>query len=120
MLLNKYEDFLKNSVSIIEIFSYTISVIIIAISIVYSVVNYVKEYNNPTKAYFDTRLILGESISLALSFLLSVEILKLFYVKSYKQLVMIISLVLLKLIISYYLTSEIKSTPKKFKPSIMS
>jgi len=118
MLLNKYEDFLKNSVSIIEIFSYTISVIIIAVSIVYSVVNYVKEYKNPTKAYFDTRLILGESISLALSFILSVEILKLFYIKSYKQLVMIVSLVLLKLTISYYLTSEIESTPKKFQPSL--
>jgi len=119
MLLNKYEDFLKNSVSIIEIFSYTISVIIIAISIIYSVLNYVKEYNNPTKAYFHTRLILGESISLALSFILSVEILKLFYVKSYKQLVMIVSLVLLKLTISYYLTTEIETTPKIFQPKQM-
>jgi len=116
MVLNRYEDFLKNSISIIEVFSYTISVIIIAISIVYSVFNYVKEYTNPTKAYFDTRLILGESISLALSFILSIEILKLFYIKNYKQLVMIASLVLLKLIISYYLTVEIENIPKQFKP----
>jgi uncharacterized membrane protein len=116
MLLNRYEDFLKKTVSIIEVFSYTISIIIIAISIVYSVLNYIKEYANPTKAYFDTRLILGESISLALSFILSVEILKLFYIKSYRQLVMLASLVLLKLIISYYLTVEIESTPKQFKP----
>ena len=101
--LNKYEDFLKSSVLIIEVFTYTISVIIIALSIVFSVLNYIKEFNHPTRAFYDTRLILGESVSLALSFILSVEILRLFYVKTYKQLVMIVSLCLLKLIISYFL-----------------
>ena len=111
-LLNNYDDFLKNTVTIIEVFVYTISIIIIVLSIIISVVNYAREFNRPTKAFYDTRLILGQSVSLALSFILSVEILRLFYVKTYKQLIMIISLCSLKLLISYFLSYEIDTTPK--------
>ena len=113
IFLNNYENFLKNSVLAIEVFTYTISIIIIGLSIIYSVLNYVKEFHNPTKAFYDTRLILGESVELALSFILCVEILKLFYVKTYKQLVMIVSLCLLKLTITYFLSYEIKTSPPK-------
>ena len=102
-LLNNYDGFLKNTITIIEALAYTIAIIIISFSILKSIVNYIKEYNNPVRDFYDTRLILGESLSLALTFILSVEVLKLFYIKSYKQLVMIVSLVLLKLLISYYL-----------------
>ena len=112
LLLNNFNDFLQDVVSIIQIFAYTISVIIIGLSIINSVVNYIQEYNYPTKAFYDTRLILGESITLALSFILSIEVLKLFYVKNYKQLIIIVTLVLLKLGISYFLDYEIRSTPK--------
>jgi uncharacterized membrane protein len=112
-----YENYLKNSVEIIEIFTYTISVIIILLSVFYSIFTLGKEINNYEKAFNDTRLILGESISLALSFILSVEILKIFYIKTYKQLVIIASLTLLKLVINYYLLNEIeKDKPQKPKP----
>ena len=111
-LLNNYDGFLKNTITVIEALAYTIAIIIISFSIFKSIVNYIQEYNNPVKDFYDTRLILGESLSLALTFILSVEVLKLFYIKSYKQLVMIVSLVLLKLLISYFLEYEIKTTPK--------
>jgi uncharacterized membrane protein len=39
---------------------------------------------------------------------LAVEILKIFYIKTYKQLVIIVALTLLKLVINYFLTLEIK------------
>lgn len=110
--LESYENFLKGSVTVIEIFSYTISVIIIGISVIYSVFTYISEYKHPQLAFSDAKLILGESIALALSFILSIEILKIFYIKTYKQLVIIVSLTLLKLTINYFLLNEIQQTVK--------
>ena len=110
--LESYENFIKGSVTIIEIFSYTISVIIIGVSVVYSVFIYITEYKQPEIALADTKLILGESIALALSFILAIEILKIFYIKTYKQLIIIISLTLLKLTINYFLLNEIEKTIK--------
>jgi uncharacterized membrane protein len=111
--LNNYENFLKNSVLIIEVFTYTISVIIISISVIYSAFIYIYEYKNIQQAFEDSRLFLGESISLSLSFILAVEILKIFYIKSYKQLIIIVSLTLLKLTINYFLLNEIDKVTKK-------
>jgi uncharacterized membrane protein len=110
--LESYENFLKGTVTIIEIFAYTISVIIIGISVVYSLFTYITEYKHPQIAFADTKLILGQSIALALSFILSIEILKIFYIKTYKQLVIIVSLTLLKLTINYFLLNEIEKTIK--------
>ena len=111
--LNNYENFLKNSVLIIEVFTYTISVIIISISVIYSAFIYIYEYKNIQQAFEDSGLFLGESISLSLSFILAVEILKIFYIKSYKQLIIIVSLTLLKLTINYFLLNEIDKVTKK-------
>ena len=109
-----YNDGLKKTITFIELFTYTIAVIIISLGILKSIINYIKEYNTPNKDFYDTRLILGQTISLSLTFILSIEILKLIYIKSYKQLVIIISVVLLKLVISFYLEYEFKTT-KEFK-----
>ena len=105
--LHNYEVFLKDTVTVVEIFTYTISVIIISLSIIYSIGIYFYEFRYPEKAFDDIRLYLGESISLALSFILAVEILKVFYIKTYKQLVIVVSLTLLKLVINHYLLNEI-------------
>ena len=112
LILNSYENLLKKFVSLIEIFTYTISVILISVSVVYSACNFIYEYKNIQQAFDDSRLILGESIALALSFILAVEILKIFYIKSYKQLVIICALTLLKLTINYFLLNEIDKTIK--------
>jgi hypothetical protein len=47
-----------------------------------------------------------KQISLLLSFVLAIEILKIFYVRSYRQLVIVASLGLLKLTISYFISEE--------------
>ena len=106
--IETYNKNLKNVVNVIEIFTYTISVIIVSISIIYSIFIFGKEINNFDLAFNDIRFALGESVSLALTFILAVEILKIFYIKTYKQLVIIVALTLLKLVINYFLTIEIK------------
>ena len=111
-LLNRYEKFLQKIVSTVEIIAYSFSVIIITISIFVSIFIYIREYKNPEKSFVDTRINLGEAISLALSFILSVEILKIFYIKTYKQLIIVASVTLLKLTINKYLLQEINDALK--------
>ena len=113
--LKSYENLLQKIVSVIEILAYSFSVIIITISIFVSIFIYIIEYKNPQKSFLDTRIYLGESISLALSFILSVEILKIFYVKTYKQLIIVASVTLLKLTINKYLLEEINTAIKNKK-----
>lgn len=105
-IIKKYDFFLQDVISYLEILVYTISIIIISSSVFKSSYIYITEIQNPEKAYNDTKLKLGESILLALSFLLCIEILKLFYIKSYKQLVIVGTLVLLKLLITYFIGFE--------------
>lgn len=105
-----YNKFLQMIVSRIEIITYTISILIILTSIIYSVYIYITELHTPQKAFIDTKINLAESVSLALSFLLCVEVLKLYYIKNYKQLIIVVGLVLLKLLISYFLNYEIATS----------
>ena len=113
--LNGYEKFLQKIVSFVEIVAYSFSVIIITISIIVSIFIYIMEYKNPERSFVDTRINLGEAISLALSFILSVEILKIFYIKTYKQLIIVASVTLLKLTINKFLLEEIDDAIKNKK-----
>ena len=106
-VIQKYETFLQNGIFIVETFAYTISFIIITVNIFRAVIIYINEYANFIKAYKDARLVLGESVSLALAFILGVEVLKLFFIKTYKQLVIVISLVCIKLLVGFFLSREI-------------
>ena len=54
-------------------------------------------------------------ISLTLSIILAIEILKIYYIKTYKQLVIVSVLVLLKLIINYFLMMEIEDAHEQLK-----
>ena len=101
-LYNKYKKLLKLIVNIVEILTYTIAITIIT----FSIYIYIIEFNYPEKSYNDTRNILGNAISLALSFILCIEVLKIFYIQTYHQLVMLVTLILLKIIIGYYLDNQ--------------
>jgi uncharacterized membrane protein len=61
----------------------------------------------------EAKIRLSNSISLALSFILSIEILKIYYIKTYKQLIIVSALVLLKLTVNYFLTLDINDAQKK-------
>lgn len=103
-----YQDCLKKGISIIQIIAYTVAFILITISILKSIKIYILDYDKQETLFDEIRLILGESFELALAFILGVEILKLFFVNTYKQLVIIITLVSIKILISYFLEGEIK------------
>jgi uncharacterized membrane protein len=110
-LYNRYNNFLLKIIPFIEIITYTIAVLIISISIVKGFYLYIINFNNFNYAYNEVRFVVGESLNLALTFILSIEILKFFYIKSYKQLIIIVSLSLLKLLIGYYIDVEISNKP---------
>jgi uncharacterized membrane protein len=105
-----YDKFLKDSIQLIVFLNYTIVVIIILISVIRAIYYYIKYFKyGSILSSVSGRIILGEAVSLALSFILSVEILRFFYVQSYKQLVIVVSFVFLKILINYFLQNQIKN-----------
>jgi uncharacterized membrane protein len=109
-IFDKFQDLLHYGVYIIQIFTYTISFVIISISIFISSYIYFRNFRTQDDAYNETKLYLGRSIAIALTFILGVEILKLFYIKTYKQLIIVATLVAIKLLVSYFLTKEIEKS----------
>ena len=106
---------LKFDINMIEFFVYFVSSLILLISIIYVIYYYIFNINKGELTVLESKIKLGNSISLVLSFILSVEILKIYYIKSYKQLVIITTLVLLKLIINYFLNIEIEDSKNQEK-----
>jgi uncharacterized membrane protein len=109
--IEKYQEILHNGIYIIQAIAYTISFVIISVGIIKTAILYGIEYIDPNiddlESFTYARLSLSESSALALSFILGVEILKLFYIKTYKQLIIVISLVIIKLSVNYFLLKEI-------------
>ena len=116
----KYEAILNKGTNSIQIIAYTISFLLITISIIKTAFIYVYEILDPDvddrTTFLDARLNLGEATALALSFILGVEILRLFFIKTYKQLVFVVCLVFVKLFINWFLLQEIdKESEDKYK-----
>ncbi len=111
-LIEKYKNYLHYGIYIILIFTYTISFVIISISIFISSYIYFSNFNIQDDAYSKTKLYMSRSISIALSFILGVEIMRLFYIKTYKQLIFVVTLVFIKLLVTYFLSKEIDKSRK--------
>lgn len=116
----KYEAVLNKGTNTIQIIAYTISFLLITIGIIKSAFIYVYEILDPDvddrTTFLNARLNLGEATALALSFILGVEILRLFFIKTYKQLVFVVCLVFVKLFINWFLLQEIdKESEDKYK-----
>jgi uncharacterized membrane protein len=115
----EYQNLLFKGVNILQLISYTISFLLIAFGIIKSAFFYIDDYiiinqnTENTSSFDNARLILGETSALALSFILGVEILKLFFIKTYKQLIIVVSLVIIKLLVSYFLLKEINYEKNK-------
>ena len=118
----QYQDFLQKGIYFTQAIAYTISFLLISISIITSAFIYMVQYINPNiddiTSFTNARLSLGESSALALSFILGVEILKLFFIKTYKQLVIVVCLVVIKLLVSYFLLKEIEDQNKKINMNL--
>lgn len=105
-----FKKYLEIIISIVQIITYIIATIIIIFGIFYSVFTYFRNYDKPIIAFYEVKTILGESISLSLSFILCVEILKLFNISNYKQLILVVTLVVLKLTVNYFESYEISQS----------
>jgi uncharacterized membrane protein len=118
--IDKYQSFLQKGIYITQSIGYTISFLFITFGIIKTFIFYTIQHiniqnnkkTNELTNFTNANLTLGESNALALSFILGVEILKLFYIKTYKQLVIVVTLVIIKLLVSYYLLKEIKEDVK--------
>jgi uncharacterized membrane protein len=111
-LIERFKNYLHYGVYIMQIFTYSISFIIISISIIISSYIYFQNFKSQDDAYIYTKLYLSRAISIALSFILGIEILRLFYIKSYKQLIIVATLVVIKLLVTYFLSKEIDKSRK--------
>ena len=101
--------FLRFDIDFLELFVYIIASLIIFLSILNSIYLYFYDYNkNNELGILEAKIKLSNTISLALSFILSIEILKIYYIKTYKQLIIVSSLVIIKLIVNYFLNKEIE------------
>lgn len=106
--------FLRFDIDFLELFVYIISSIIIFLSILNSIYLYFFDYEeNNELGVLEAKIKLSNTISLALSFILSIEILKIYYIKTYKQLIIVSSLVIIKLIVNYFLNKEIEDAMRK-------
>lgn len=101
-------DLLKSDINYLEIFVYFIASFIVFISIVYSLYYYTINYKEGENTLLNIKIHMSNYISLTLSIILAIEILKIYYIKTYKQLVIVSVLVLLKLIINYFLMLEVE------------
>ena len=99
---------LKSDINYLEIFVYFIASLIVFISIVYSLYYYTINFKGGEKTLLNIKIHMSNYISLTLSIILAIEILKIYYIKTYKQLVIVSVLVLLKLVINYFLMLEVE------------
>lgn len=106
---------LKSDINYLEIFVYFIASLIVFISIVYSLYYYTINFKDGEKTLLNIKIHMSNYISLTLSIILAIEILKIYYIKTYKQLVIVSVLVLLKLIINYFLMMEIEDAHEQLK-----
>ena len=113
---------LKLDISSLEFMVYFLASFIIFTSVIYSIYFYTANLSSRTDTadfsageldILEAKIRLSNSISLALSFILSIEILKIYYIKTYKQLIIVSALVLLKLTVNYFLTLDINDAQKK-------
>lgn len=105
MDVTKIKFLLKNT---IEYFDIAISLLVLII-LTYNIImtSYMFYINGSSlKKKTEQKIKFIESISLSLSFILCIEILKLFYIKRYRQLVIVCSLVIIKLLISFFVNRE--------------
>jgi len=115
-----YRKFLNNNLKLIieyiEIAIIIFAIVILLISSSKVIFNYFYNISNSINDQYkdiDTyKLFMLKQISLLLSFVLAIEILKIFFVRSYRQLVIVASLGLLKITISYFMTQEMTELKK--------
>ena len=107
--INDLSNILKMNINYLEIFVYFLATIILIVSVIKSMYYYVIVMINDEYNLSNAQINLLESISLALSFILIVEVLKMYYIKTYKQLIIVSVLVVIKIIIKFFIRFDLKN-----------
>jgi len=115
--IKEINECLKINVNILQSLIYFLAIIIISVGIVQTVIVYFKEIylDNILPATIDARIIIGESITLSLSFILGIEVLRTFYIRTFQQFFIIGAILFLRQFITYFLDKEVEFNYKKRK-----
>jgi uncharacterized membrane protein len=111
-LLDLFNSYLHIGVDIVEIIIYILVMLVIFRTIFLVIISAIREKQ---VNYNTTKLLINNAISISLSGIMFVEIMKLFYIKSYKQLGIIAGIVLIKWILLYFVHQEQKTEEKQLK-----
>ena len=106
-LIKKLNNDLIKVINYLEFITILFSIIILCITLGKAVYLYFTNLFDDSKI-FDINQKILENISFALSFILILELFKLFYIKKLKNLVIVISITLLKIILVAFIEKELK------------
>ena len=109
-LLQIFNSYLHIGVDLVEIVVYMLVILAIfrAIGLIVLKVFEDKEIN-----YQTIKILINNTISICLSGIVFVEIMKLFYIKTYKQLGIIAGIIIIKMILLYFISQEQKEEQNK-------
>lgn len=109
-LLEIFNSYLHIGVDIVEIVVY----ILVIIAIFHTIISVVLTVlNNETNKYQKIKILINNTISICLSGIVFVEIMKLFYIKTYKQLGIIGGIIIIKMVLLFFVSQEQKQETKE-------
>lgn len=103
-----YAKLVKLFVDKLEFFVHIISIVIVIRGIIEALYTVIKDYKNIESTFVQARIMLCESISLALSFVLSIEVIKIMYITNMQQLGLVFMIILLKILIHYFVDQDLE------------
>lgn len=109
-LLGIFNSYLHIGVDVIEIIIYLLVILAIFHTIMSVVLTVLK---NETNKYQKIKILITNTISICLSGIVFVEIMKLFYIKTYKQLGIIAGIIIIKMVLLYFVSQEQKQETKE-------
>lgn len=109
-LLGIFNSYLHIGVDVIEIIIYLLVILAIFHTIMSVVLTVLK---NETNKYQKIKFLINNTISICLSGIVFVEIMKLFYIKTYKQLGIIAGIIIIKMVLLYFVSQEQKEQTKE-------
>ena len=109
-LLEIFDSYLHIGVDLVEIVVYMLVILAIFRTIGLIVLNVFQEKDIN---YDYIKVLINNTISICLSGIVFVEIMKLFYIKTYKQLGIIAGIIVIKMILLYFVSQEQKEQQNK-------
>lgn len=103
-----YAKLIRSFCDKLEIFINIVAIIIVIRGIIKALYIIINDYQSVQSTFIESRLILCESVSLALSFILTIEVIKIMYITKLEQLGIVFMLVLLKIVIHYFVDQDIE------------